>query len=229
MMILSGLLGGMGPKASAFFLNSLYAYPKNIACEQEFPRVVMLSDPTISDRTTLLLDGRENDLLKELCYHLDYLEKMNVDKIYMLCFTAHYFQKNISEKYKNFASLVDLGLKDVVKNKQKVLLLCSKATYYLQIFQKSSYWQLAEPYVIIPNEQDEESIHHILYEIKVEKNIYTVCSRLNHIIHSYNTKYALAGCTELHILTTPLFQKSQNLDFFLIDPLQSLIEEIWNM
>jgi aspartate racemase len=228
-MILYGLLGGLGPKASAVFLNSLYSYPQKVAYEQELPCVVMLSDSTIPDRTTFLLDGKENDLFQELCHRLDSLEKINVDKISILCFTAHYFQKDIERRYNNFISLIDLGLKSIMEeNQEKTLLLCSKATYRLKIFQKSPYWPLAEPYLLIPNEHDQEDIHHIIYNIKIGKNMSTVCSRLNRIVQSYKTKSVLIGCTDLHILANPPFQKSEKLEFSLIDPLQSLIKEIWS-
>lgn len=222
---LYGLLGGLGPRASAVFLNSLYAFSKDIQNEQELPRVVMLSDPTVLDRTYALLNQRENLLFQDLCDRLDTLQKINTDKVAILCFTTHYFSHILQKRYDNFISLTDLALKEIIQKKEKILILCSKGTNKLQIFQKSVYWPFAEPYVHFPSEYDQHTVHDILYDIKKNHKPESIHPRLNEVVQNYPVQYALAGCTELHIVARQELTAHQ-INFNLVDPLQSLIEII---
>lgn len=61
-----GILGGMGPLASAEFLRTLYelniTYP-----EQNSLSCILLSDPTIPDRTQAILDGSIEEISARLC------------------------------------------------------------------------------------------------------------------------------------------------------------------
>ena len=60
-----GVLGGMGPMASAEFLKTVYTCCRG-EVEQEFPVVMVYSDPTIPDRTSAFRAGRDNEVLEPL-------------------------------------------------------------------------------------------------------------------------------------------------------------------
>jgi aspartate racemase len=60
-MITLGVLGGMGPAATAEFLRVLAALVPAVR-DQDHPRTVVLSDPGIPDRTDALLSGDETPL-----------------------------------------------------------------------------------------------------------------------------------------------------------------------
>ena len=51
-----GVVGGMGPLASAEFVKTIYEYGLNRR-EQESPSVVLVSDPTFPDRTSVSWQG----------------------------------------------------------------------------------------------------------------------------------------------------------------------------
>ena len=58
---LFGIVGGMGPLSSAQFINSIYGYCLNrVAAEQAYPRIIMISDPTIPDRAQAMKDKKEH-------------------------------------------------------------------------------------------------------------------------------------------------------------------------
>src|SRR5689334_6778827 len=54
-----GVLGGLGPLASAEFLATIYEHA-DASEEQRLPAVLLFSDPAIPDRTEALLCGRED-------------------------------------------------------------------------------------------------------------------------------------------------------------------------
>ncbi|HEY0783486.1 MAG TPA: aspartate/glutamate racemase family protein, partial [Thermoanaerobaculia bacterium] len=60
-----GILGGMGPLASAEFVHTLYRLHLN-GPEQGAPACVLLSDPSFPDRTEAILRGESEDLTARL-------------------------------------------------------------------------------------------------------------------------------------------------------------------
>lgn len=84
-----GVLGGMGPAATAEFLRLLASHvPAD--CDQEHPRVVMLSDPSVPDRTTALLNGDDTPLLA-IEEGLATLAGWGADLLAVPCNTAHVY------------------------------------------------------------------------------------------------------------------------------------------
>ena len=55
---LLGILGGMGPLASAEFLKTIYEYGTR-DLEQRSPACILYSDPTFPDRTQTIVNGEE--------------------------------------------------------------------------------------------------------------------------------------------------------------------------
>jgi len=61
-----GTLGGMGPLTSAEFL--IYIYKLSLGrTEQNMPRLYLMSDPTVPDRTKAL-NGEYDNILRSLEY-----------------------------------------------------------------------------------------------------------------------------------------------------------------
>ena len=93
-----GVLGGMGPAASAEFIARLIAQTP-ASCDQEHIPVILWSDPTIPDRSTSL---RNNDDLpwEKLKRGIQGLKNADCDHIVIPCNTAHFW----------YDRLVDLGV-----------------------------------------------------------------------------------------------------------------------
>ena len=60
--MLYGFIGGLGPHASTKFLETIYTIRNSYSLEQELPRIILLSDPCIPNRTEMLLSGNEKVL-----------------------------------------------------------------------------------------------------------------------------------------------------------------------
>ncbi|MEV4337047.1 amino acid racemase [Streptomyces sp. NPDC049590] len=82
-----GVLGGMGPAATAEFLR-LLAADVPAARDQEHPRIVMLSDPGIPDRTAAIL-GDDTEAARRIRQDLFTLAGWGADLLAIPCNTAH--------------------------------------------------------------------------------------------------------------------------------------------
>jgi aspartate racemase len=84
-----GVLGGMGPAATAEFLRIL-ARDAPAQCDQEHPRTLVLSDPSVPDRTRAIL-GLDDDPTPLLRLGLERLIEWGADVLAVPCNTAHFF------------------------------------------------------------------------------------------------------------------------------------------
>ena len=84
-----GVLGGMGPAASADFLRIL-AERAPATIDQEQPIVYVISDPQIPDRTCAIF-GRGSDPSERIKQDLFSLAAMGADLLAVPCNTAHLF------------------------------------------------------------------------------------------------------------------------------------------
>jgi aspartate racemase len=85
-----GVLGGMGPAATADFIAKLVARTKAAKDDEHVPCVV-ISDPRIPDRTDAFLAGREGEVLEALTLRLRQLEAAGVEGFVMPCNSAHHW------------------------------------------------------------------------------------------------------------------------------------------
>lgn len=90
-----GILGGMGPEATAEFYRKLIELTP-AANDQEHLPVIMLSDPRVPDRTDYILGSGQPFLpfLRQLACDL---ERYGADFIAMPCNTAHLFWQELSD------------------------------------------------------------------------------------------------------------------------------------
>ncbi len=84
-----GVLGGMGPAATAEFLR-LLAEMAGVERDQDHPRVLLFSNPQIPDRTAAIVGGGE-DPAPAILEGLRRLESWGADLLAVPCNTAHVF------------------------------------------------------------------------------------------------------------------------------------------
>ena len=91
-----GVLGGMGPAASAEFMR-LLAVKAPADCDQEHPRVILYSNSITPDRTSYIV-GKGEDPEPYLHEGLDTLIKWGADRVCVTCNTAHFFVDKFRDK-----------------------------------------------------------------------------------------------------------------------------------
>jgi len=218
-----GIIGGMGPLASAEFVKTFY----ELNCEdveQGMPPCVLYSDPTFPDRTEAILSGTHSTVISRLVEVLQNFRQLGISKTVLCCITLHYFLPKVTRQLReNIISLLDLIIEEVSNTKKRHLLLCTTGTRRADIFQTHAQWSLAEPYVVMPDEEDQDKIHNYIYKIKQNVIEDSLVSYLKALRRKYLVDAFIAGCTEFHIVTKYLMKhKNEEQDFDINDPLLTL-------
>lgn len=224
-----GILGGMGPLASAEFLKTIYENNLDQKREQEFPKIILYSDPSFPDRTEVFLKQDYHAFLEKLVDILSKLCELNVSKIIICCITSHYLLPQLPDEFKQLIiSLVDIILINVLKQKEEHLLICSKGTNKLKIFQNHEFWAMAKNYIILLEEEDQNIVHQMIYNLKVKGTIKDCFSILESLKNKYNTEKFIVGCTEIHLLSRywNLQIKENEKENIFLDPLTILAQSL---
>lgn len=91
-----GILGGLGPMASAYFLEMITEHTK-ASRDQDHIDILLSSRATTPDRTDFILGRSDEDPLPVMVEDAKYLESCNVSAIVIPCNTAHYFIDEIRD------------------------------------------------------------------------------------------------------------------------------------
>jgi aspartate racemase len=219
-----GILGGMGPLASAEFVNTIYQEVIG-GKEQEAPSVILLSDPKMPDRTEFLLDGRSEVLLQRLTAGVEALVAIGATRVIVCCMTIHpLIQRLHPHLREKIVSLLDVTLEAVLRSSAEHLLLCTVGTRRLQLFQKHELWNQVQNQVILPDENDQRIIHEMLYAIKGQTEAKSYLSIVQGLMNKYAVQSYIAGCTEMHIVAKAQ-EKASGRDRreFCLDPLTEIL------
>lgn len=92
-----GVLGGMGPAATADFIAKMIARTSAAKDDEHVPCVV-INDPRIPDRTDAFLGGKEAKVLDALTLRLGQLEAAGVDGFVMPCNSAHHWAEALERR-----------------------------------------------------------------------------------------------------------------------------------
>jgi len=221
-----GVVGGMGPLASAEFLKTVYQRSLSDR-EQEAPIILLYSDPTFPDRTDALLKGAESALLDQLTAALYQLCEAGATQIVICCVTAHYFLPMLPDDLRNrILSLLDIALEEVVRSRKRHLLVCTRGARLMGLFQSHPRWSEAEDLVVLPDEEDQNKIHdELIYAIKKNQDVEKLAPLLRSILQKYQVDSFIAGCTEIHLLANR-FREGDATPFGCIDPLSIIADKL---
>ena len=87
---LLGVIGGLGPVATAYFME-LVTVMTDARVDQEHLPMLVYSMPSIPDRTRHILDNTQPDPLPEMLRIGNFLAQQGAQRIAIPCVTAHYF------------------------------------------------------------------------------------------------------------------------------------------
>src|SRR5262245_1569309 len=224
-----GILGGMGPLASAEFLKTIYEFNSK-APEQESPMCILYSDPTFPDRTEAILNRSDELLLKRLIRSIERLRQLGVCKIIIACITIHYYLPKLPMRLgKDVISLIDVAMDDILDRKRRSLLLCTEGTRKAGVFSQHRNWRIEKQYIILPNEEDQRQIHRLIYEIKRNCDVALLAPIVNMFLRKYQVDSFIAGCTELHLLAKYLMKNGSTLQSnYIVDPLMKIAMHMRN-
>lgn len=180
-----GVLGGMGPLASAKFLKTIYE--RNLgACEQGAPAVLLYSDPTFPDRTDVLPRGEAQPLLDRLSAALRFLNELGCTKIIICCITSHLLLPRLPAACAEAViPLTDVIYDRLLRERQRHLPVGTEGTRRLELFQRHPASDSTREYVVIPDEADRHAIHEMIYALKRNAEVGEMARRLKVILPKY--------------------------------------------
>ncbi len=166
-----GVLGGMGPAATADFLKVL-AENAPAHTDQEHPRMIVYSNTITPDRTTFLL-GKGPDPTNDIRDGLNTLIGWGADMLCATCNTAHYFidiyraEKELPVKFVHI-------IEETIKRSKELSPEGAWLTATLGTMRTGLYQKYAAKYDYqfrIPSEQDQIAIHDVTDMVKGGENI----------------------------------------------------------
>lgn len=218
-----GVLGGMGPLASAEFVHTVYRL--NMAePEQEAPVCLLLSDPSIPDRTTAILAGDTAELARRLTAALAELDRMGAERIVIACVTVHAVLPEVpAPLQEKVISLLDLALDELAGAAGDYLLLATTGTRRARIFERHPRWGEVAGRVRFLDEKDQHRLHELLYRFKQNEPPEAALPWLTALPGTYGVEGLIFGCTEMH-----LFQRllARGAPFRIIDPMLTAAREV---
>lgn len=222
-----GVLGGMGPQASAEFLKTIYEYSVGDR-EQEFPIVMLYSDPSFPDRTTAFQRGDEESVLGRLIEGLARLRLLGATEIVICCMTIHHLLPRLPVDLRDaVVSMLDVIFDRLAANPRKHLLLCSSGTRQLRLFERHGRWREFGKWLVMPNDDDQERIHReLIYPLKKNPDPRVGAPMVESLLASYEVDSFVAGCSEMHLFAKHFAAAENNpLGIGFVDPLFILAQE----
>ena len=220
-----GILGGMGPAASAEFVNRLITQT-SASCDQDHIPFVLWSDPRVPDRSTSLRN--KDDLpLSWLLNGIQGLKSAGCNCIVIPCNTAHFWfdemkkQASWNSKIIHIVDSVVDALQDVNVTNSTIGIIGTQATIELGLYQyklNKLGWNCITP----TKEEMDTLVQPAINLIKANNNeaaqplIMTVVNRL---IDS-GAKAVVLGCTELPLAVKQTEEKG----IPLINSIDSLVK-----
>lgn len=196
-----GVIGGLGPMATAYFLE-LITSMTDAKKDQEHLRMMICHAPDIPDRTAFILGKSKEDPLEGFVEAGRMLRSLGVDLLAIPCVTAHYFHGEIEKRLgirmlhtvrECVSLLAEAGA-------EKVGILATEGTVRSGLFQKEL--QEKAMTAVLPTEKEQEQISSIIFsDIKKgappDMNAFeAVCAGLR----SRGAEVIVLGCTELSLI-----------------------------
>jgi aspartate racemase len=218
-----GILGGMGPEATAdLFYRIIRATPAER--DQDHFRVIIDSNAKIPDRTPAIL-GTGPSPFSMILETGKNLEAAGVDFLVMPCNTAHYFYEYIQEQLRvPLVHMIRISADYVVNNYpeiKKAGLIATDGTLASQLYNSVFLKKGVE--ILTPSNKLQHDIMEAIYTHiksgnlqKGKKIVHKVAKELV----SIGSNTVICGCTEVSLVL-----HNGDLDVPIIDPLQILAEK----
>lgn len=214
-----GILGGMGPAATADFYGKLIeATPATR--DQEHLRVAIWADPTVPDRSRALL-GNGEDPTPWLERGVRHLVECGAEILVAPCNTIHAYLAAVIEGHDvEFISIIEAAIEATTETDStgRVGLLATDGTLASGLYQSALTDAGLKP--LFPSEADQKILMQTIYGVKAgevgQKEREQILALVEGL-HRRGVNTVIAGCTEISVLLSQL-----NANVHVIDPSQAL-------
>jgi aspartate racemase len=219
-----GIIGGMGPMASAVFYDMISSNT-DASCDQENLNLILLSHAGMPDRTRAILSKDEaqiEEVRSKLLADAIFLQNAGCTAIAVTCNTAHYFVNMIEGELDiPFIHLIRETAEAVASEfgAKKVAVLATDGTIETRLYQD----ELSKRGVIAftPKAEVQALVMHEIYEcIKSGKPAdEEIWQKIEEYVKAEGCEAAVLACTELSVV-----RKELSLGSFYFDPMDIMAE-----
>lgn len=196
-----GILGGMGPEATAEFYRRIVAFTP--ACrDQDHLHVLIDSDPSIPDRTSAIL-GQGPSPLPALHAAARRLEQAGATMLLIPCNTAHHWLPNLRRllgvEILDMIALTADAVCSEIAAPADVGLLGTAGTVRTRHYQQALGCHGLR--TLSPLDSEQAAIEHAIYSIKAGHHDQSSCiSSVATSLQARGAEALVLGCTELSLL-----------------------------
>lgn len=196
-----GVIGGLGPMATAYFLE-LIVQMTDAKTDQEHLDVIVFNRPDVPDRTAYILGKSKDSPFEPMLRTAHTLETLGASCLAAPCITSHCFYEDFQAAVRvPFLNMVAETVAHLKQNGiQKAGILATTGTIHTQLFQKELEKQGLE--WVIPCEIGQQQVMHLIYNnVKagqpVELDRFELVSSK---LREAGAECLILGCTELSLI-----------------------------
>ena len=213
-----GVIGGLGPLATAYFYE-LITKMTEVKNDQEHIEIIIHSAPGIPDRTAYILKKSNESPLPRMIEIGKELIAGGVGIIAIPCITAHYFHSELTQALSvpdiNLPAETSLFIKE--KRLKKVGIMATDGTVESGLFQNELLKEGLTP--VLPSKERQADVMHLIYNnIKLGKP--AEMDRFNLIsseLEKNGADIIILGCTELSLI-----KRDENIGSGFLDAMEVL-------
>ena len=200
-MALLGVIGGLGPMATAYFME-LITRMTDAKTDQDHIRMLIYSVPDIPDRTDYILGLSDRSPLPGIVNAGQALAFMGADVIAIPCMTAHFFHKEIEKQipvkilnaiHDSASLLSDRGVRTAG-------LMATQGTVYTGLFQRELEKKGIS--LLVPDAEDQRAVTSLIYHDIKRGGVPDMDTffRVKDRLLRSGAEAVLLGCTELSVI-----------------------------
>lgn len=196
-----GVLGGLGPMATAYFLQ-LVTQMSDAKTDQEHIEVILHSRPQIPDRTRYILGLSSDNPMPEMVEVGKGLVSQGAEFIAIPCITAHYFQEQLEQTIgiPIFHAIEETACYLEEAKITEVGIMATDGTIESGLFQK-----ILKAHGIAyrtPDAEDQRKVMHLIYDnVKAGKAVeLSLFEQVSGKLFAEGAQVVLLACTELSLI-----------------------------
>lgn len=218
-----GVIGGMGPEATAYFYEEVIRHTK-ADCDQDHLDMVILSHASMPDRTKAIQTGESKGLLDAMEEDIRTMESVGVSHIAIPCNTSHYFYDLIQEKTRipiiHMPRETIRYAKSHFEHVKRIGIMGTDGTVGAGIYRKECEALGIEE--VVPSPQRQKDVMSLIYDdVKAgNKGDYQKFERVMEEFIKKDCDVVILACTEISV-----FKKDHVLPEICLDAMDVLIRE----
>ena len=198
-----GVIGGVGPLATVYFMDKVVRLTR-AARDQDHVDMVVMQHATIPDRTEYILGRSTADPGPVMAADARTLERVGVSFIVVPCNTAHHFTAEVvAATDVPVLSIVDETIAEVVDHRpatRTVGILATSGTLAAEVYQHAA--QARGLSSIVPTDDEQAVVMHVIYDqVKAGEPADLVALRgVVDALVARGAQTIVLGCTELSVV-----------------------------